>query len=220
MPNLQSLARTALVAAPLALTLLAPQTAEAQAGFKLPKDANPVTGLYVVGALGPSQGNDETASLTRATAAVGLPNSTLVESKRFTGSVGVGYRFNQYWGVEGGFVDIGRIELNASGTGEFFGRSKMRGGQFALVGYLPATDTLSFFVKFGGVWARTNYEDNFGGSDSSNSLRSYWGLGLQSHFTRNLFGRLEFLRYGNIGSTASGQTSFNHYMMGVGYLFD
>lgn len=220
MPKLTSLVRTALVAAPLVLGLLAPQAAQAQAGFKLPKAAEPVTGLYVVGSLGPSQGNDETASLTRAIAAVGTPNSTLVESKRFTGSLGVGYRFNEYWGVEGGFVDIGRLELNASGTGEFVAKSKMRGAQFALVGYLPATDTLSFFLKFGGVWARTNYEDNFGGSDSSNSLRSYWGLGLQKHLNRNLFGRLEFLRYGNVGSTMSGQTSFNHYMAGVGYLLD
>ena len=215
-----TLVRTALVAIPTAIALLAPQAAEAQSRLSLPKVAPVRTGLYVVGTLGASQGNDETASLVRATAAVGTPTDVKVESKRFTGSAGVGYRFNQYWGIEGGLVDIGRMELNATGTGDFVAKSKMRGAQFALVGYLPATEDLSFFLKFGGVWARTSYEDSVGGSDSSNTLRSYWGLGLQTHFTRNLFGRLEFLRYGNIGSSASGQNSFNHYMAGVGYLLD
>jgi len=219
-----NLLRSALVAAPLAIALAAPLTAQAQssstARLKVPAAVQTWTGLYVVGNLGPSQGNDENASLLRATAAVGVPTSTTVESKRFTGSLGVGYRFNEYWGIEGGFVDIGRMELNATGTSEFVAKSKMRGPQFAFVGYLPATADLSFFIKFGGIWARTSYEDSVGGTDTSNSLRSYWGLGLQTHFTRNLFGRLEFLRYGNIGSTASGQNSFNHYMAGVGYIIE
>jgi opacity protein-like surface antigen len=44
-------------------------------------------------------------------------------------------------------------------------------------------------------------------------------LGLQVHFTPNVFGRLEYLRFNNLGSTYSGQAAFNHYNLGVGYLF-
>lgn len=206
-----SIRKTLLLAA-----VIAAPTASAQ--VKAPADHR---GLYLIGTLGLSQGNDDAASQARATAAVGALTDFKPDSKRYGAGLGVGYRFNEFWGVEGGYIDIGRTETAASGaTGTFSSRAKMRGADMAIVGYLPATEDLSVYAKFGGIWARTSYEDSAGASDSSNTLRSFWGLGLQTHFNRNLFGRLEYLRFNNIGSSFSGQNSFNHYLLGLGYMLD
>ncbi|MBK8018933.1 MAG: outer membrane beta-barrel protein [Betaproteobacteria bacterium] len=179
------------------------------------------TGLYVFGSLGVSQGNDSSASLARAESVVGAPlTAQTVEAKRYNGMALVGYRFNQYFGIEGGYGDLGRITLRASGAGgNFTSVTKIRGPLAALVGYLPVSDTASVYGKFGFVWARNKYETGEPFEASTSTTRSYWGLGLQVHLTPNLFGRLEYTRFNNLGSTYSGQGAYNHYAAGVGYLF-
>jgi len=178
------------------------------------------TGFFVYGAAGQSNGNDSAVNTDRATAAVGTVTAIGTDTKHYTGRVGIGYRFNRYFGIEGGYVDVGRVEVNASGTGgSFQSKATLRGGQAALVGYLPVTDNLAAIGKWGGIWTRTEYEDSTGLKDTSSNVRSYWGLGLQYHFTPNLFGRFEFERYSDQGSTVSGKNDFNQYQLGVGWLF-
>lgn len=177
------------------------------------------TGLYVLGTIGVSQGNDRDASLTRAENTVGPLTSSTVDAKRYNGGIAAGYRFNKYFGIEGGYADLGRMVLQATGTGNFTSTAKVRGGHVEIVGYLPVGEDGALYGKFGGVWARTRYEASDGFKDTTTTLRSFWGLGLQLHFNRNLFGRLEYDRYNSLGSTYSGQMAVNNYSMGVGYLF-
>nr|MCU0870297.1 outer membrane beta-barrel protein [Burkholderiales bacterium] len=124
---------------------------------------------------------------------------------------GIGWRFNRYFGIEGGYVDIGRMEFtgtDALGTA-FTSRAKVRGGQAAVVAFYPFTENFAVFAKLGALVARTQYSDSTGASDSATSVRPYYGLGLQYDFTDALFGRLEYERYANIGSTLSGKTSYS-----------
>ncbi len=202
----------------LVALMLSTACGAAHAQFKAPPDR---TGLYVIGTVGVSQGNDRSASLARAESNLGSPlDSVTVDGRRNNAGVLIGYRFNEFFGVEGGFADLGRLTLRAQGGGNAFtSTAKIRGGHVALVGFLQATDDTAVFAKFGGVWAKTKYESSDGFTDDTNVFRSYWGLGLQVHFTPNVFGRLEYLRFNNLGSTYSGQAAFNHYNLGVGYLF-
>lgn len=188
----------------------------AHAQLRTPPDR---TGLYLVGTIGVSQGNDESASFARAESVVGPLTSGTVDARRNNGGIAAGYRFNEFFAIEGGYADLGRMSLQASGTGTFTSTAKIRGGHLELVGLLPVGEDAAVYGKIGGVWARTKYESSDGFSNSTSSVRSFWGLGFQLHFNPNLFGRLEYLRYNNLGSTFSGQTAVNQYSMGVGYLF-
>jgi len=179
-------------------------------------------GLFIYGAGGVSLGNDDAANLDRANAAVGGVTSSSVDTRRNTLRAGVGYRFNQFWGVEGGYVDVGRIEINASGPGgSYSSNTKLRGGQVALVGYLPLGDSnFDLFGKIGALYTRTEFTDSAGADEKETNWRNYWGLGLQYQFNRSVFGRLEFERYQDVGgANLGGKNSFNQYHIGVGYKF-
>ncbi|MEI7970523.1 MAG: outer membrane beta-barrel protein [Betaproteobacteria bacterium] len=195
-----------------------PQKQPQQPQFRPPPADH--SGLYVIGTFGVSQGNDSSASLARATADVGAITSSTVEAKRYNGSILVGYRFNEFFGIEGGFADLGRISLQAAGAGgSFTSTAKIRGAVGGVVGHLPINDDMSVYGRVGLVYARTAYESNEPFKDTSNATRAYWGLGLQMDIDRNLFARLEYTRFNNLGSTASGQGAYNHYVAGIGYLF-
>jgi OOP family OmpA-OmpF porin len=204
-----------------ALTVAASGVASAQYVNDKPAPAASRTGFYLYGSVGQSNGNDRGVNTDRATAAVGTVTSKGVDTKNYSGRVGIGYRFNQYFGIEGGYVDVGRTEINFSGTGgEFQSKASLRGAQAALVGFVPVSDNLDALLKFGGVWTQTKYEDSTGLKDTSSNVRSYWGLGLQYHFTPNLFGRFEFERYSSQGSTVSGKNDYSQYQVGVGWIFN
>lgn len=180
------------------------------------------TGLFIYGAGGVSNGNNDSSNLDRANAAVGGVTNSSTDAHRNTLRAGVGYRFNQFWGIEGGYVDIGRMELTASGpAGSYTSKTKLRGGQFALVGYLPLGDSnFDIIGKIGALYTRTEFTDSAGTDAKENNWRNYWGLGLQYQFNRNVFGRLEFERYQDVGAAnLGGKNSYNQYHMGVGYKF-
>lgn len=180
------------------------------------------TGVYAYGSIGVSQGNDESASRDRAVANLGVDPNVTVDGKRFVGGATLGYRMNDYFGFEAGFLDLGRLELRATpatGTGLFTSQTKIRGAHAAIVGFLPATEDAAVYAKFGGIWARTNYEASDGFKETTSNVRSYWGLGLQVFFDKQIFGRMEYLRFNSVGSTHSGNAAFNHYNLAVGYLF-
>lgn len=181
------------------------------------------TGVYVLGSLGASQGNDRSASLDRAVANVGADPIAVVDGKRIVGGATVGYRMNDFFGLEAGYLDLGRLELratdSATGTSRFTSQTKIRGAHVALVGFLPVTTDSAVYAKYGAVWARTNYEASDGFKDTTSNTRVYWGLGLQVFFDKQIFGRLEYLRFPSLGSTFSGNPAFNHYNLALGYLF-
>ncbi|MFO1321748.1 MAG: outer membrane beta-barrel protein [Burkholderiales bacterium] len=180
------------------------------------------TGVYVYGSIGASQGNDRSASLDRATANLGVGPIATIDGKRMVGGATIGYRMNSYFGLEAGYMDLGRMELRATdstGAGNFTSQTKIRGAHAAIVGYLPTTEDSAVYAKFGSVWSRTRYEASDGFKDSSSTVRTYWGLGLQVFFDRQIFGRAEYLRFPSLGSTYSGNAAFNHYNLALGYLF-
>jgi len=216
--------RMKLLAVLLAAAACAPAHAQEKKSPQAPQFRPPPpdhSGLYVIGTLGISQGNDRSASLARATADVGAITSSTVEAKRYNGSILVGYRFNEFFGIEGGFADLGRMSLQATGAGgNFTSVAKIRGVMGGVVGHLPIEETdMSVYARAGLVYARTEYESNEPFKNTSNATRAYWGLGLQMDITREVFARLEYTRFNNLGSTASGQGAYNHYVAGIGYLF-
>ncbi len=179
------------------------------------------TGLYVYGSVGVSMAtNNEALAQTQADAAVGPGALVRFDTDRYAGKALVGYRFNKFFGIEGGYVDVAKVTIDATGPGgQFTSTSKMRGAQLAAVAWLPATDRLSLFLKLGGAALQSTYKPSIGADEKSTDLQTFFGLGLQYEFTDDLFGRAEYERYSKFGNASTGDISSSIYSLGVGYKF-
>jgi OOP family OmpA-OmpF porin len=93
----------------------------------------------------------------------GLNNQVLVvsgfsEDDRDTGyKLFGGYQFNRYFGLEGGWFDLGSAGFNASTTpaGTLSGNIRMRGLSLDAVGTLPLGERLSLLGRIGMAHTRT-----------------------------------------------------------------
>ena len=110
------------------------------------------TGVYVYGSIGASQGNDRSASLDRATANLGVGPIATIDGKRMVGGATIGYRMNSYFGLEAGYMDLGRMELRATdstGAGNFTSQTKIRGAPLPVVAAVsPQGSSLRFALAW------------------------------------------------------------------------
>ena len=178
-------------------------------------------GFYVYGAWGLSMASsDQALAQSQANAAVGPGAVVSTNDQRYTGKAYLGYRFNKYFGIEGGFADVAQIENTATGPGgTFTSRSQLRGGNLAAVLWLPMTQQLSLYGKVGGAVIRSTYTPSIGAEVKSNDIQTFFGGGLQYEFSDRFFGRADYERYSQYGNYATGDISTNVYSLGLGYKF-
>jgi opacity protein-like surface antigen len=89
-----------------------------------------------------------------------------------------GYRFNQYFALEGSFIDFGDYGTNLA-------KVSTDGYTAAIKGTLPVSDSFSLFVKLGQLWSETDYRAlNFSGSADDESL--FVGGGLAFKLNNNM----------------------------------
>lgn len=179
------------------------------------------TGFYVYGSAGFSMATyNDAAARANGEAAVG-PGATFTDdTDRYAGKALVGYRFNKYFGVEGGYVDVAKINATSTGPGgTISATARLRGGQLAAILWLPATENLALFGKLGAAALSTKYEQTGTADVKSTDIQTFFGLGLQYDFSQDFFGRAEYERYSMYGNYATGDISANVYSLGVGYKF-
>jgi opacity protein-like surface antigen len=178
-------------------------------------------GLYVYGSVGLSSARTDGAAIqSRVDAAVGPGATYTKDTDRYAGKFLLGYRFNKYFGIEGGYADVAKIHVEGTGPGGTFdSTSKLRGLQMAAVAFLPASAKLSLLLKVGGAAVHTTYKPSVGANQKSNDLQTFFGVGLQYDFSNDLFGRVEYERYSKFGNTYTGDVSANVASLGVGYKF-
>lgn len=190
-------------------------------GTGLSQNSNARTGLYLYGSAGLSMATtDEGLAQTQADAAVGPGAAVRFDTDRYAGKFLVGYRFNKYFGIEGGYVDVAKVSIQATGPGGTFNStSKLKGGQLAGIAWLPATENLALFVKLGAAVVSSKYESPGSADVKSTDIQTFFGLGLQYDFSKDFFGRAEYERYSKFGNSATGDVSASIYSLGVGYKF-
>jgi OOP family OmpA-OmpF porin len=115
-----------------------------------------------------------------------------------------GYQFNRYFGVEGGFIDLGRFTYHASTTpdGTLDGRLRVQGANLDLVGTLPLSESFSLLGRIGGSYVKTrNNVDGQGAATVADARPSQRegnpkvGVGLQYEFNRSMLLRTDYERY-------------------------
>jgi len=134
----------------------------------------------------------------------GLITSGTVDTKSSGFKLFGGYQFNEYFGLELAYVDLGK----ATYSGSFFGapvtggKVEVWGLNLSAVGTLPLNPTFSLFGKVGLFAWEAKAKDTTGGvpfSDTVSGGDFSFGAGVSVRFTKNLSARVEWERFGLTG---------------------
>jgi|AZIJ01.1.fsa_nt_gi opacity protein-like surface antigen len=99
----------------------------------------------------------------------------------------IGYRFNQYFAAEGGYIDF-------DDYGNSLAKASTDGYTFALKGTLPLNEQFGLYVKVGQLWWETDYKVlGFDGSEEDEGL--FYGAGVSFDITDNLVLNAEYIVY-------------------------
>ena len=135
----------------------------------------------------------------------GLITSGTVDKSSSGYKLFVGYEFNQYFGLEGAYVDLGKATYSGSyyGVPVTGGKVEVWGLNLSAVGTYPLNSTFAVFGKVGLFAWEAKSKDTTGGigfSDNLNGADFSLGAGLGVRFTKNLSARIEWERFGLGGS--------------------
>jgi hypothetical protein len=149
-------------------------------------------------------------------------------------SLVAGFRFNRYFSVEAGYVDLGNTKYRSSSTTRFFGLGTLPtsinidigakgalvagsaavplGGHFDLhgqLGALFARTSLDIGVGIGGINTPTRIEDD--------SQDLFAGVGVAYHFFEGLTASVDYSRYKDVGSDETGEGDITSLRIGLTY---
>ena len=145
----------------------------------------------------------------------------------------LGYQFNRYLAIEGGYVDYGRFSQSATITapvsGSFNGNIEAKGWFIDAVGSYPLGASFSVLGRLGTVRSTTTTHLSTAGAFAgalaaagidSSTKESEWnwhyGLGVQYDFARSVGLRLEYDRTRNVGnSDTTGEGDIDVWSLGV-----
>jgi OOP family OmpA-OmpF porin len=149
-------------------------------------------GWYVGGSIGQSDIDESVAE--------GLITSGSVDGEDTGWKLFGDYMFNRNFGVEAGYVDLGK----ATYSGDFFGspvtggRVEVTGFNVAAIGAFPVTNAFSIFGKLGFFSWEAEASDTTGGvpfSAKEDGNDVFFGAGISYSFTRSLSVRGEWERF-------------------------
>jgi OOP family OmpA-OmpF porin len=131
-------------------------------------------------------------------------NSVLEDSRSEGYKIFVGYKFNPYLAVEGGYFNVGGFHAlaNTTPTSDFRGKTKLLGWNLDLVGIMPFTEDFSGFARIGvtqndtsNTYSSNGLVDVTGYNEDGSYTKNKYGLGLQYNISPILSLRLEAERY-------------------------
>lgn len=186
----------------------------ATASLAAPED----TGLYLTASLGQAHTTLDTKNTEHATIITGDSTDKLGYS------LGVGYRFNTYVGVEASYVNFGKPSYNlVRGTTGETSRLTVKNEAFVLAaqGYLPLNDAFTLTGKAGVAFVHTKLnrtsdspDDAYQGKD--NQTHPTFGIGALYKLTQAVSLRVNADWYPKITKSNDEATDTNARMLSAG----
>lgn len=138
-----------------------------------------------------------------------------------------GYEFNQYFGVQGGYIDMGKAkEAYAFDDVTGNGSSKVKSLYIAATASLPVNDQFSIFGKLGVSRNRVRLSDNWLQSGiahyesvSVTRTKRLVGIGAAYKFTKNLTAVAEYEDFGRLVKGEGADLKARMLSIGVRYHF-
>ncbi|ABK49370.1 MULTISPECIES: OmpA family protein [Shewanella] len=113
-----------------------------------------------------------------------------------------GYMFNDYFGAEIGYRDLGSADWTYAGIGN---DADVKGATLGLVGVWPLGNRWSLSAEAGAMYYTLENNQRVGGVSSSyseNDFAPYFGAGVGYNFTDNLKLQAKYRRYENLDDNA------------------
>jgi len=183
---------------------------------------------YFYGGLsvGQSRARIDDERITASLLSAGLTTTSMTNDERSAAyKLFGGYQFNRYFGIEGGYFNLGKFGFTSTTTpaGSLSGQIKLRGLNVDVVGTLPLVENLSLIGRVGAQYAKAR--DSFSGTGAvtvsnanpSKSDTNYkLGMGLQYAFTPSVLMRAEAEHF-RVNDAVGNHGGVN--MFSVGLLF-
>ena len=185
-------------------------------------------GFYVYGGLGYSKADTEMAS---ETIVAGREYATIDVDEDSVGvKLAAGYRFNDYFAVEGSYAYLGKAEATVSSTVDVDAKGSMKTHVMAVdaVGLYPVNKDFDVFAKVGvGLsYVKTSmsanvYNESFSFSESDTRVFPKLGFGAEYKISENVAIRAEYERYFGVSkdSDYSIDADYDLFSVGVKYTF-
>jgi OOP family OmpA-OmpF porin len=182
-------------------------------------------GWYGGGTVGRSMQKIGSSGLDSAFGAQGLVSSSTMDSSGKTSySLFVGNRLNEFFAVEGGYVNLGRfgytsaVTLPAADT--VSGHFQARGIDFAALGYFPISRRFSAYLKFGMAYLDARLDASSTGAVTvdgghKRNLNPLFGTGISYDITRNISLRAGWDRFLNVGGPSTGKGAIDQFAGGI-----
>ena len=181
-------------------------------------------GFYVYGGLGYSKADTEMANETYL---VGNEYATISVDEDSAGvKLAAGYRFNDYFAVEGSYVYLGKADAGVSTSVDGIGASgSMKSHVLAVdaVGLYPLNKDFDVFAKAGvGLsYVKTNMSadilgESYGFSESDTRFVTKLGFGAEYKITKNVAVRAEYERYFNVSKDSDYSIDADYDLLSVG----
>lgn len=180
--------------------------------------------LYLLGAVGQSQFDVARGTIDKALTRAGARNiSSSTDDTDTAYKIQLGYQFNPYFAIEGGYVDLGKATYTANFNGGSANASiKASGINLAVLGMFPVSESLSLFGKLGVINAEAKTDLRATGltaSVSNTTLRTGAGLGLNYNLEKSIAARIEYEEFYKLGDTDGGTEQVSLWSAAILYRF-
>lgn len=166
------------------------------------------------------------ADVDGAFANQGIGSSTSLDQTDTSLGINAGYRFNNYFALEGAYQHLGSFDYSATtGTDTIDGKFKASALSLAGVGIYPLSPQWSLYGKAGltRTDAKLEASSESGLTPTENTSHTGTGLlfgaGVTFDFARNFFAKAGWDRYTKVGDGTTGSGPINLYLLGVGMRF-
>jgi OOP family OmpA-OmpF porin len=156
----------------------------------------------------------------------GVASSTSLDQTDTSFGVNGGYRFNQYFALEGAYERLGSFNYSAAtGTDTIDGKFKASALSLAGVGFYPFASQWSLYGKAGVTRtdAKLEASSETGLTPTQNTSHTGTGLlvgaGVRYDFDRSFFAKAGWDRYTKVGDSSTGSGPVDLYVLGVGMRF-
>lgn len=184
---------------------------------------------YVMAAGGVTHADSNKGEIDSEITAAGLTlNSSSLDSDDAGYKLQLGYQFNPYFAIEGGYVNLGKYNYTANVTGgTVAGDAKVDGWNLGLVGTWPVSNNWGLFARLGMIDSKVKGSitgSGAGGTASvsaeSHKWRNNFGLGATWMVMPNLGVRLEYEEFYKVGDKdKTGESDIGMLSLGLSYRF-
>jgi OOP family OmpA-OmpF porin len=176
--------------------------------------------FYVVGSVGQSSFDVDKGRADGLLTAAGYTGvNTSVDKNDTAYKAQVGYQFNQYFAVEGGYINFGKAQYRGTITGGIVKADiEASGFNIDAVGILPINESFSLFGKLGVIDAKVELVGT--SSVSATKWKPTYGVGATYNVNKQLGIRVEYEQFSKLGdSNKTGESDVNVISAGVAYKF-